>query len=125
VTQYLDLDDALHVVARLGFSVRDAGLLASALARPATTVFGVDAYPSVDEKAAALLDSVSRNHALLDGNKRTAWVLTALFLWLNGLVHSFSTDEAFDLVLGVTTGRIDLEEATIAFREHRVARADS
>jgi death-on-curing protein len=122
VTDYLELDDALHVVERLGFYVRDAGLLASALARPATTVFGVDAYPGSELKAAALLESLARNHPLIDGNKRTAWTLTILFLWINGFQHDFDTDAGFDLVIGVAEGRIELGESAAGIRAHLVAR---
>ena len=122
MTEYLELDDALHVVERLGFYVRDAGLLASALARPATTVFGADAYPQLETKAAALLESLARNHPLIDGNKRTGWTLTILFLWINGFQHDFDTDSGFDLVTGVAEGRIELEESAAAIRAHLVTR---
>ena len=122
MTDYLELDDALHVVERLGFYVRDAGLLASALARPATTVFGVDAYPGSELKAAALLESLARNHPLIDGNKRTAWTLMILFLWINGFQHDFDTDAGFDLVIGVVEGRIELGESAADIRAHLVAR---
>ena len=73
---YLTDDEAFAVVDRLGFHVRDAGLLSSAIARPRTTVFGEDAYPDLATKAAALFESLVRNHPLLDGNKRLAVVLT-------------------------------------------------
>lgn len=122
MTRYLNLEEAVHTVDRLGFTIRDPGLLASAVARPATTLFGVDAYPTLAQKAAALLESVVRNHALLDGNKRTAWTLTALFLWLNGLRHTFPVDAAFDLVVGVAAGRVALDQATVEIQEHLVSR---
>ncbi len=122
MTEYLELDDALHVVQRLGFHVRDAGLLASALARPATTVFGTDAYSELELKAAALFESLARNHPLIDGNKRTAWTLMVLFLWINGFQHDFDTDSGFDLVIGVAEGRFELEESAAVIRAHLVAR---
>lgn len=56
MTAYLDIEDALQLVDRYGFHIRDVGLLASALARPATTVMGAEAYPDPALKAAALLD---------------------------------------------------------------------
>ncbi|WP_369046806.1 type II toxin-antitoxin system death-on-curing family toxin [Sinomonas sp. P10A9] len=123
MTAFLDLEDALFVVRRMGFHVKDAGLLASAFARPATTVGGHDAYQSLPEKAAALLESVARNHALIDGNKRTAWTLTVLFLWINGFGHAFSTDEAFDLVVGVAAKRLTLDQSARAIAA-RIARRD-
>lgn len=122
MTRYLTIDDALHVIDRLGFLARDLGLLASALARPATSVGGVDAYPALDLKAAALLESVVRNHPLLDGNKRTGWTLTVLFLWINGYRHDFDADAAFTLVTGVAVGEIGLVAAASAIGTHLVPR---
>lgn len=122
MTRYLDLEDALHVVDRLGFHVRDAGLLASALARPSTTIFGTDAYESVELKAAALLESLARNHPLIDGNKRLAWTLTVLLLWINGYRHEMPTGTAFDLVVGVARGDVELDEAAAILAAHLVPR---
>jgi death-on-curing protein len=122
VTAYLDIEDALQVVDRYGFHIRDVGLLASALARPATTVMGAEAYPDLGLKAAALLESVARFHPLLDGNKRTAWTLMVLLLWVNGYRHDFTTDEGFELVVGVAAGTIDLPDAADMISEHMVPR---
>jgi len=122
MTQYLNLDDALQVTQAFGFYVRDAGLLASALARPAASMYGEDAYPDLDRKAAALLESLVRNHPLIDGNKRSGWTLMVAFLWINGWQHDFTTDEAFDLVVGVAEGRIDLADSAKAIAAHRVTR---
>ncbi|MDI6412715.1 Fic family protein [Streptomyces albus] len=66
-------------------SVRDMGLLVSAIERPRTNMFGVELYPTLHEKAAALLHSVARNHALIDGNKRSAWLAMRVFLRFNGV----------------------------------------
>ena len=106
---HLDLDDLLHVAARtLGeVQVRDAGLLESALARPRATAFGEDAYPSVHGKATALLHSLARNHALVDGNKRLALAATIAFYGLNGLRLTLSNDEAYDLVIAVAARHLD------------------
>jgi death-on-curing protein len=122
VTVYLTLDDALQVLERFGFHARDAGLLASALARPATTVFGTDAYATLELKAASLMESVARNHALIDGNKRTAWTLMVLFLWINRFRHEMDADTAFDLVLGVARGELDLQAAADIIRPHLTER---
>ena len=83
---YLTLDDVLEVADGIidGVVVRDMGLLASAVARPQTTVFGEDAYPTLSDKAAALMHSLARNHALVDGNKRLAWAAARVFCLLNG-----------------------------------------
>jgi len=119
MTEYLTLEDGLQIVGRLGFHVRDAGLLASALARPAASLFGDDAYGTIDRKAAALLESLARNHPLFDGNKRTAWTSFVAFLWINGWKHRFTTDDAFDLVIGVASGAIDLDESERRIRANR------
>ena len=87
--------------------VRDHGLLESALGRPQATAFGEDAYPSIHEKAAALLHSLARNHALVDGNKRLALAATIAFYGINGLRLTLSNDEAYDLVMSVATGELD------------------
>jgi death-on-curing protein len=109
VTRYLTLDDLLRFAENaLGEEpvVRDFGLLESALARPAAAVFGRDAYPSLAAKAAALLHSLCRNHALIDGNERLAWAATAVFLVINGAPPRVDQDEAFDLVMAVAGGEL-------------------
>lgn len=109
---YLDLDDVLAAAtAALGGppEVRDWGLLDAAVNRPRAVAFGQDAYPTLHEKAAALLDSLVRNHALLDGNKRLGWVATRLFLVLNGYdLRVPSVDEGERLVLAVISGELDV-----------------
>ncbi len=85
---FLDLDSLLHIANRvLGTDpvVRDYGLLESAAARPQASAFGQDAYPGIHEKAASLLHSLARNHALIDGNKRLALAATIAFLGMNGI----------------------------------------
>lgn len=107
---FLDHAALMHVAARtLGAppEVRDHGLLESALARPQATAFGEDAYPGLHGKAAALLHSIARNHALVDGNKRLALAATIAFLGLNGRRLTFTNDEAYDLVIAVAKGEID------------------
>ena len=110
MTIYLDLDDLLLVAARavgVGFVVRDYGLLESAVARPKTTVGGAEAYPDIHTKAAALLHSLCRNHALVDGNKRLAWTACQVFLGLNGQWVGASEDDRFDLMIAVASGAVD------------------
>jgi death-on-curing protein len=122
VTAYLDIEDALQVIDQYGFHIRDVGLLASALARPATTVMGAEAYPELAMKAAALLESVARFHPLIDGDKRTAWTLMVLLLWINGYRHDFTTDEGFDLVVGVAAGTVELRDSAALISRHLVLR---
>ena len=111
--EFLDLDDLLDLAIRLLGNpppVRDVGLLGSAVARPQTTVGGEDAYPSIWLKAAALLQSIVGNHALIDGNERLGWLATAVFLELNGAsVASATNDAVFDLVMSIATGASTVE----------------
>ena len=112
---YLTVDDLMEVARRVvdgEVRIRDAGLLASAAARPKTTVFGQDAYPGIWEKAAALMESLGRNHALVDGNKRLAWTATWLFLGLNGhaLREPLDEDSAEQFVGDVVTGKLEIAQ---------------
>ena len=115
---YLTLPELLHVAERtLGpdVPVRDHGLLESALARPQASAFGVDAYGSFEEKVGALLHSLARNHALIDGNKRLALAATIAFLGLNGYRLTLTNDEAYQLIIDVSVGQLD-DVADIADR---------
>ncbi|MFG2823564.1 type II toxin-antitoxin system death-on-curing family toxin [Kitasatospora sp. NPDC048365] len=96
--------------------VRDLGLLASAAHRPQSQMFGVEAYPGLFGKAAALLHSLAVNHPFVDGNKRTAWMSCVVFLDLNGVdMADVDQDAAYDLVVAVAAGELD-EVAVIAER---------
>jgi death on curing protein len=108
MVEYLEPEQAMALAARLGLQVRDHGLLFSALARPAANMFGEEAYPSIEEKAAALLSSLSQNHALFDGNKRISLILTFVFLELNGYDVVFGDDDAFDLVMAASQSQQDV-----------------
>jgi death-on-curing protein len=107
---YLTRAEILHVAERtLGpaLVVRDHGLLESAVARPATTVFGRDAYPTLDDKAAALLHSLARNYSLVDGNQPLALAATIAFYGVNGRRLGLTNDEAYDLIGQVSSGQLD------------------
>lgn len=107
---FLNLEELLHVARRTLDSdpeIRDLGLLESALARPQASAFGADAYPTIHEKAAALLHSIARNHALVDGNKRLALAATIAFHGMNGLRLTFNNDEAYELIIDVASGKLD------------------
>lgn len=109
--RYLQLEDLLVLADDLGVpQVRDLGLLDSAAHRPRSSLFGRDAYPSASEKAAVLLESLVRNHPLVDGNKRSGWLAVVVFLGLNGLELDAPEDEAYDLVISVATGTHDIAE---------------
>jgi death-on-curing protein len=115
---FLELEDLVHVATRtLGAppEVRDYGLLESAAARPRASAFGADVYPTIDDKAAALVHSLARNHALVDGNKRLALAGLIAFYGVNGLRLTFSNDRAYDFIIEIATGALD-DVAAIAER---------
>ncbi|MEM8926538.1 MAG: type II toxin-antitoxin system death-on-curing family toxin [Actinomycetota bacterium] len=111
---YLELDDLfLLATALLGDPppIRDLGLLSAAVARPRASAFGNDAYPDIWSKAAALLHSVVKNHALVDGNKRLGWLACAVFLNINGIdPTTASNDDVFDLVMSVAAESIEVAD---------------
>jgi death-on-curing protein len=105
MVQYLTLEHLLVLADDLGVSkVRDLGLLDAAAHRPRTSLMGHNAYPSLDAKAAVLLESITRNHPLIDGNKRLGWLAVFVFYGLNGVDLSAPEDDAYDLVIKVATG---------------------
>lgn len=118
---YLTLEDVLAIAERLvgPGAVRDVGLLDSACARPRSTVFGELAYPTLQLQAAALLHSLARNHPLVDGNKRLAWVSTRAFLALNAWELTYTVDDAEAFVLAVARGDLEVGEIAVWFEEHR------
>jgi death-on-curing protein len=109
---YLELADILKLGREIiaDFRVREIGLLESAAARPKTSVFGEDAYLTFAEKTAALLHSIARNHALIDGNKRLAWSAARLFCLMNDLDINMKQDKAYEMVVGVAAGQIEMDE---------------
>jgi death-on-curing protein len=121
VTRYLTFEDVLRQVERAAWAVRDAGLLASAVARPSTSAFGEDAYPDLWRKAAALCQSLDNNQALVDGNKRLAWLSTKVFLAINGQRLNAIADDGERFMLDLVAG--DADVATIAgwLAEHSCA----
>lgn len=109
--EYLELQDLLRLTEILGAGpVRDLGLLKSAAYRPRTVAFGTELYPTVGLKAAALLHSIVRNHALVDGNKRLALLAAAVFADLNGSRVEGDDDAIFDTVMAAAVDEIGLPE---------------
>ncbi len=110
--EYLTLEDVLSLIEDLGVGpIRDIGLLGSAVHRPQVSVFGEDAYPGIDDKASALLESLVGNHALVDGHKRTGWLATVVFYGLNGIVLEAPDDDAYDLVIAIASSTITCQQA--------------
>lgn len=121
MTAYLSIEDLMAAadaaLAPQQPAVRDVGLLESALARPQASAFGEDAYPSMHLKAAALLESIARNHALIDGNKRLAWVAMRFFLALNDSDVRVPAPEVGDeFVRSVAQGQLPLSEIAAQLR---------
>jgi len=118
--EYLDIEDLVALAIRLLGDpppIRDLGLLVSAAARPAASAFGEDAYPGIWLKAAALLQSLVKNHALVDGNKRLGWLSTAVFLELNGVdATQAKNDDVYDFVMSVAAGQASVEEIAEGLR---------
>ncbi|WFR66574.1 Fic family protein [Curtobacterium flaccumfaciens] len=120
-TYFLDRDDVLTAAtAAFGgtVQVRDFGLLDAAVARPRSSVFGVDAYPDDWQKAAALLHSLARNHALVDGNKRAAWAAAWVFLGCNDVLldPGFDVDAAYDFMIAAATGELEVDSIADGLR---------
>ena len=111
---YLRVEDLLDIAEGIvtNVAIRDYGALAAAAARPASTVFGQDAYPRFEDKAAALLHSLVRNHLLVDGNKRLAWSAMRVFCLMNGRALSYSIDEAEHMMLKAAAGHLDVVETS-------------
>ena len=118
---FLSVEDILEIAAGVmdEVAVRDAGALAAAAARPRVTVFGDDAYPAFEDKAAALLHSLVRNHALVDGNKRLAWSAPRIFCLLNGVELTYGVDDAEALMLSAASGHLDVPEISAWLVAHR------
>lgn len=108
---HLDVEDLLRLTRLLRTGpVRDVGPFEAARARPQASVLGDEAYPTLELKAAALLHSLVRNHALVDGNKRLAWLAAVVFLDLNGHTVDLDDDAAFELVMAAAEGHLDVEQ---------------
>lgn len=97
--------------------MRDLGLLESALGRPRASALGVDAYPDLVRKAAALLHSLVLNHAFVDGNKRTAVLATVVFADLNGYEVRWDQGEALAFVLRLADHRAGFDDVNRFLRE--------
>jgi death-on-curing protein len=115
VTSYLSVEDLLALAGDLGVGpVRDIGLLDAAAHRPQVEVFGKQAYPDLDTKAAVLLESIVRNHALVDGNKRLGWLASVVFYGLNDVTIDAPDDDAYELVMAVARSEPTVEDVAAA-----------
>ncbi|SFF04090.1 type II toxin-antitoxin system death-on-curing family toxin [Blastococcus tunisiensis] len=106
----LSVEDLLEVARRTvgpDVRVRDLGLLSAALARMEARALGRDVYPSVEERAAALLHSLATTAPLVQGNRPFAWAATAVYLARRGRPASLTDAQVVDLVTDVLTGRVE------------------
>lgn len=118
MTAFLTTEDLLSLIDDLHVGpVRELGLLGSAAHRPATRLWGRDAYPTLDLKAAALLESLVRNHALVDGNERLGWLAVVVFYGINDISLDAPDDDAYGLVIDVATGSTTVEEIAESLRQ--------
>ena len=119
--EFVELEDVIDLAILLFGDpppIRDLGLLGSAVARPQASAFGNDAYPDLWTKAAALLQSIVKNHALVDGNKRLGWLATAVFLQIDGVeIVRAANDDVYDLVIDVAAGQPTIEAIANRLRE--------
>ena len=122
--KYLSAEQILFIHARLidetggAHGVRDIGLLQSAAARPQATFGGNELYPDIFSKAAALMESLAKNHPFLDGNKRTAATSTGIFLGINGFRLEASQKELVRFALDMAVGKLPSEEALVWLKNH-------
>lgn len=98
--------------------VKDRGLLESAVHRPQQSVFGEDAYSTLFDKAAALLESLVKNHCFHNGNKRTAYLVTKSFLKLNGYHLRMNREYAVEFIVDIANGIHSFEAISHILKEY-------
>lgn len=119
MTEYLDPGDVEALLDRVGWHLRDRGLLLSALAAP-MPVFDEEVHPSLADKASALMLAINRDHPLLDGNKRLSWLVAAAFFELNG-VDVVAPQAEIDRFVRQVAASIDRADAVEWIAAHSVA----
>lgn len=116
--KYLQLEEVLRIHERMivqyggSFGILNQGALESALAAPQQTMFGEDLYPDLASKAAILFFLLVKNHAFMDGNKRTAFACLIRFLNENGHALTATDDELYQFTIDVATSALDKEQVT-------------
>ncbi|MFT9598381.1 type II toxin-antitoxin system death-on-curing family toxin [Mesobacillus sp.] len=98
--------------------VKDPNLLDSAINRPKQSVFGSDAYPTIHEKAAALFESIAKNHAFHNANKRTALASLIVFLKINHFRWTMGIEEEQDFTVDVVNHKYTFEEIVSTIKYH-------
>lgn len=100
--------------------IRDLALLQSALARPMATFDNNDLYPDLFSKAAALMQSIIKNHPFVDGNKRAAVVVASIFLLRNGYSLRTSSKALERFTLKVASTKTEIEEIAKWFKKYSI-----
>jgi len=120
---YLTLEDLIDFGKFLipDFRIRDLGLLNSAVVRPQTIIYGREAYPEFAEKVAALMHSLARNQALIDGNKRIAWSAGSLFCIMNHCDLKAPVADAERMVVDLASGALDVSPLTVWLNKHIIS----
>jgi len=117
--RYLQADELVYIngkvlnnqkILRGELKIRDRERLEAAVARPASSAFGEDAYKTIQEKVSAMMHSVARNHPFTDGNKRTATMATIFMLHVNGYEVDWSAEEALEIILQLAEGKLDMPQ---------------
>jgi len=122
--KYLSPEQVLFIHSRLidttggAHGIRDTGLLQSAVSRPAATFGGNDLYSDIFQKAAALMESLARNHPFIDGNKRTAITSASVFLAMNGHKLETTQKELERFTLAAATGKLPFPDMVSWFQTH-------
>ena len=118
IQEVLVIHDTLIVQFGGSNGIRDYNLLVSAINRPFTGTGDTEFYPTIHEKAAALIESIVKNHPFVDGNKRTGYVIMRLFLLNNGFDIQASQDEKYTFVIRIASGSLSIEHITSWILEH-------
>ena len=118
---FLYLNDVLRIYEKTtGLSYKNGlinlGLLESAIAQPKATMFGEYIYSDIFEMAAAYFFHIIKNHAFVDGNKRTGLVVAITFLEINGISIHYDLENLYTLSLGVADSSLNKEDAARFFR---------
>ncbi|OOE02052.1 death-on-curing family protein [Anoxybacillus kestanbolensis] len=102
--------------------IKEPALLESAVYRSQQSAFGKDAYPTIFEKAAALFESLAKNHCFHNANKRTAFVALVQFLKYNGYYFTMPQDDAIEFVVDVVNHRYSFEQIVATIKEYAFER---
>jgi len=98
--------------------VKDVGLLESAINRPKQSAFEKDGYETVFDKAAALFESLAKNHPFYNGNKRTAFTSLVVFLYINGYSFNMEQKQAEDFTVDMVNNKYAFEEISNLIKDH-------